>query len=195
MAEVLRRTPTVRLSAMLGWRRSPSLRHRVRAVLQSSSGTGGRRSSRRRIASTTRAVCGRCRSASWWRGCASRRAVLRRRIGVSGLHEVRQKAERAQSCDRPSPLLRACASPLCCGTYRDSRRTHSRGAVPPVVVQDNEQQIASRLKGQPTAELGRQWRADLLDVGILTARLHARGLASPTDAVRNPHIPASGSQF
>jgi tetratricopeptide (TPR) repeat protein len=47
------------------------------------------------------------------------------------------------------------------------------------------QQIAANLEGQPTADLERQWRADLLDVGILFA--HLRACHAPPDERADAH--------
>jgi serine/threonine protein kinase/tetratricopeptide (TPR) repeat protein len=103
-------------------------------------------------------------------------AVLRG-VPLSGalrgrLHAARLSAERAQAaadlhqfCERVRPLFAAeVFSPA------EARAAANRCAA----VWAERQQIAARLAGQPAPELERQWRADLLDVGILSAHLRAR---------------------
>jgi tetratricopeptide (TPR) repeat protein len=93
------------------------------------------------------------------------------------LHDSRQLAERAQAaadlhrfCERVRPLYTA-----------EFVATDAREAVARCrEMWAKRDRIALRLEGQSTAELEKQWRADLLDVGIITAHLHAR-LAPPGD--------------
>lgn len=88
------------------------------------------------------------------------------------LHDTRQKVERAQTatdlhrfCERIRLLYAAevIATP---GLREVEKQCRDMWA--------QRKQIAARLEGQPTPELDRQWRADLLDLGILTAHLHVR---------------------
>jgi tetratricopeptide (TPR) repeat protein len=88
------------------------------------------------------------------------------------LRDGRREAERAQAatdlhifCERVRPLYMAeIVSP------EESRIASERCRE----MWAQRQQIAIKLEGQPTADLERQWRADLLDLGILTAQLLVR---------------------
>ncbi len=86
------------------------------------------------------------------------------------LRNARRTAERAQTaaelhrfCEQVRPLYGTDAS-------ADVRAAADRCRT----FWAEREQIVSRLEGQPTAELDRQWRADLLDLGILTAHLRAK---------------------
>ena len=88
------------------------------------------------------------------------------------MHDARLTAERAQTatelhqfCDTVRPLY---ATEVIAPTAVREAETRCRE------MWTERHQIANRLAGQPTAELDRQWRADLLDLGILTAHLHVR---------------------
>ncbi|MBN9119324.1 MAG: tetratricopeptide repeat protein [Planctomycetes bacterium] len=109
--------------------------------------------------------------------------VVLRGVPFSGslgrrLHDARQRAERARAaadlhhfCERVRPLYAAeLVAPA------DARETLTRCRE----LWAERQQIAARLEGQPTAELEKRWRADLLDIGVLVAHLGAR-LAPPAD--------------
>jgi tetratricopeptide (TPR) repeat protein len=94
------------------------------------------------------------------------------------LHDGRSKAERARAandlhrlCEQVRPLY---AAELV--TPEDARAALSRCRE----VWAQRQAIVAHLDGQPAPSLDRQWRADLLDVGVLTAHLHARQ-AAPAD--------------
>jgi serine/threonine protein kinase/tetratricopeptide (TPR) repeat protein len=88
------------------------------------------------------------------------------------LRDGRAKAERARAaadlhsfCERVRPLY--AAELVAAADARDaSDRCRELWA--------QREQIVAHLDGQATAELDLRWRADLLDVGILTAHLHAR---------------------
>lgn len=96
------------------------------------------------------------------------------------LHDTRQKVERAQTA---AELHRFCER---------VRLLYAAEVIAPTGLREAEKQcrdmwaqrkqIAARLDGQPTAELDRQWRADLLDLGILTAHLHVRIASQGSEA-------------
>jgi tetratricopeptide (TPR) repeat protein len=89
------------------------------------------------------------------------------------LADTRQSADRAQAaaelhdvCERVRPLYAADVLPA------DQARTAAEQCR---TLWSKRADIASRLADQPTPELEARWRADLLDLGILTAYLEGRG--------------------
>jgi tetratricopeptide (TPR) repeat protein len=107
--------------------------------------------------------------------------VILRGVPFSGtiarrLHDGRLKAERARAasdlhrlCEQVRPLY---AAELVTPEGAGAALTRCRE------VWAQRQSIVAHLEGQPTPDLDRQWRADLLDVGVLTAHLHARQASS-----------------
>ena len=102
-----------------------------------------------------------------------------RRSLTSRLREARQRAERGLAaeelhalCERVRPLYAADAIPA-----EQVRTAEARCRE----LWEQRGEIARRLADQPTPERERRWRADLLDLGILTAHLHARS-APPGEA-------------
>jgi tetratricopeptide (TPR) repeat protein len=89
------------------------------------------------------------------------------------LADTRQSADRAQAaaelhdvCERVRPLYAADVLPA------DQAQTAAEQCR---ALWSKRADIASRLADQPTPELEARWRADLLDLGILTAYLEGRG--------------------
>ena len=99
------------------------------------------------------------------------------------LADARRMAERAQTaeelhaiCDQVRPLYAAEAL-----APADVRAAETRCRA----FWAKREEIVARLDGQPTTDLERQWRADLLDLGILTAHFHTRLV--PPGNVRDTH--------
>jgi tetratricopeptide (TPR) repeat protein len=89
------------------------------------------------------------------------------------LTNTRVSADRAQAaadlhafCEQVRPLY---AADLLPADQAAAAAQQCRG------VWSKRAEIASRLADQPTPELGARWRADLLDLGIVTAYLEGRG--------------------
>ncbi|QJW98760.1 hypothetical protein FTUN_6355 [Frigoriglobus tundricola] len=127
---------------------------RARALRRGPGGAPGRRGAGPRGAAVRPA-----------RAPADRRPAQRR---------ARPDGRRAARVLRPGPALvrgRGAGRPTTCG--RPSARCRAFWV--------EREQIVARLDGQPTTDLDRQWRADLLDLGILTAHFHARLVPAGTE--------------
>jgi serine/threonine protein kinase/tetratricopeptide (TPR) repeat protein len=88
------------------------------------------------------------------------------------LHDGQRQAERAQAATNLH-LFCECVRPLYAAeliTSEDARAVFNRCQE----LWAQRHQIVANLEDQPTTDLERQWRVDLLDVGILTAHLLAR---------------------